>query len=175
MIAQSHCSYGKRALVGSERVKYFSNHGLRCLLAWSFYSGFSFWNRSSLHGITVTIVFAKAVLYLLGLKFIYFHLYLVFSVDQKKNHGVSFSLLLDHCYFSSFILFCFFFFQDSCLSTLFFSFLTVFISVSEADQFLRCNEQIYSENIHRKMMKEKLTVYWGQLLRSLARYQFLGI
>lgn len=110
MIAQSHCSYGKRALVGSERVKYFSNHGLRCLLDWSFYSGFSFWNRSSLHGITVTIVFAKAVLYLLGLKFIYFHLYLVFSVDQKKNHGVSFSLLLDHCYFSSFILFCFFFF-----------------------------------------------------------------
>lgn len=90
MIAQSHCSYGKRALVGSERVKYFSNHGLRCLLAWSFYSGFSFWNRSSLHGITVTIVFAKAVLYLLGLKFIYFHLYLVFSVDQKKMMGYLF-------------------------------------------------------------------------------------
>lgn len=90
MIAQSHCSYGERALVGSERVKYFSNHGLRCLLAWSFYSGFSFWNRSSLHGITVTIVFAKAVLYLLGLKFIYFHLYLVFSVDQKKWWGIFF-------------------------------------------------------------------------------------
>lgn len=43
-------------------------------------------------------------------KFIYFHLYLVCSVgEKKKSSGISFSLPLDHCHFWSFILFRFFF------------------------------------------------------------------